>query len=268
MSDQTEILNLPYIMPAQAQKHVTHNEAIRILDVVVQLAVLSRQATTPPAAPNAGDRYIVPVGAQNAWAGQDTEVAAFVDGGWVFFSPIAGWMAYVVNEALFSVFDGTNWVLANDTPQILQNMSLVGINSTADLNNRLSIASPASLFTHQGNGHQIKINKAASADTASLVFQSNWSGRAEFGIAGGDDFSVKVSADGLVWTTALTIQAATGSASFGDLIKLQPRSKASLPAATALLTGSIAYVSDAIGGAQLAHCNGSAWVKVSDNLAV
>ena len=40
--------------------------------------------------------------------------------------------------------------------------------------------------------------------------QSNWSGRAELGLAGTDDLSVKVSADGAVWTEALVIARATG----------------------------------------------------------
>ncbi len=40
--EQSANLQLPYIMPSQAQKHVTHNEAIRTLDALVQLAVLDR----------------------------------------------------------------------------------------------------------------------------------------------------------------------------------------------------------------------------------
>lgn len=40
--DKTQNLNLPYILPSQAQKHVTHNEAIRALDAMLHLAVLSR----------------------------------------------------------------------------------------------------------------------------------------------------------------------------------------------------------------------------------
>ncbi len=41
MSDQSTLLSLPYIMPAQAQKHLTHNEALRTLDTLVQLSVAS-----------------------------------------------------------------------------------------------------------------------------------------------------------------------------------------------------------------------------------
>jgi hypothetical protein len=51
MSDATTHLLLPYILAAQAQKHVTHNEALRILDGLVQLSVLDRDLTAPPAAP-------------------------------------------------------------------------------------------------------------------------------------------------------------------------------------------------------------------------
>ena len=52
--DQTNNLNLPYIMPQQAQKHVTHNEALRDLDTIVQLAALDRDLAAPPASPAPG----------------------------------------------------------------------------------------------------------------------------------------------------------------------------------------------------------------------
>lgn len=57
--DTTPNLTLPYIMAAQAQKNVTHNEAIRALDALVQLSVVDRNLTAPPMTPNEGERYIV-----------------------------------------------------------------------------------------------------------------------------------------------------------------------------------------------------------------
>ena len=54
MSDQTPNLNLPYLIAAQAQKHVTHNEALRALDAIVQIAVLDRDLAVPPATPADG----------------------------------------------------------------------------------------------------------------------------------------------------------------------------------------------------------------------
>ena len=70
MPDTSTILSLPYILPAQAQKHVTHNEALRQLDVIVQLAVTARNLSVPPATPVQGDRYIVAAGASGGNGGQ------------------------------------------------------------------------------------------------------------------------------------------------------------------------------------------------------
>jgi hypothetical protein len=61
--DLSPVLSLPLIQPAQAQKHVTHNEALRMLDVLVQLAVASRSLTAPPTFPADGARWIVAPGA-------------------------------------------------------------------------------------------------------------------------------------------------------------------------------------------------------------
>jgi hypothetical protein len=82
--------------------------------------------------------------------------------------------------------------------------------ATADATDRLSINAPASLFNHVGAGHQVKVNKAAATDTGSFLFQTGFSGRAEFGLTGSDDFQIKVSADGATWNNALAIEAANG----------------------------------------------------------
>ena len=83
MSDTTSNLLLPYILAAQAQKHVTHNEALRLLDGLVQLAVLARDLTAPPASPSEGDRYIVASGSTGDWSGWDLNVALWTDGAWL-----------------------------------------------------------------------------------------------------------------------------------------------------------------------------------------
>ena len=51
MPDTTPNLALPLIAGNQAQKHVTVNEALRLLDGLVQLTVLDRHLTAPPASP-------------------------------------------------------------------------------------------------------------------------------------------------------------------------------------------------------------------------
>ena len=109
MPDTSTHLLLPYLLAAQAQKHVTVNEALRLLDGLVQLAVLDRHLTTPPASPHDGDRYIVASGATGAWAGWDLNVAYWVDGAWMRLVPRPGWQAWVVDEASFLAWDGAAW---------------------------------------------------------------------------------------------------------------------------------------------------------------
>lgn len=109
----TPNLALPYIMPAQAQKHVTHNEAIRTLDALAQCAVIDRNRTTPPQAPTEGDRHIVAAGATGAWANHDFKIAAFQDGGWFFYAPGVGWSAWSIADDRLVVWTGVAWITAD-----------------------------------------------------------------------------------------------------------------------------------------------------------
>ena len=205
--DVSANLSLPFLVPSQAQKHVTHNEALVLLDALVQLAVLDRTRTVPPETPAEGDRHIVPAGAGAAWGGPEGAIAVRQGAAWIFCPPRPGWRCLVLEETLDLTFRGGSW---RDGSDMAQSAVSLGINTAADAANRLAVAAPATLLTHQGAGHQLKINKAAPADTASLLFQTGWSGRAEMGLAGSDDFVVKVSADGAAWQEALRIEAGSG----------------------------------------------------------
>lgn len=106
MPDDTTILSLPLILPAQAQKHVTHNEALVKLDLMVQLAVINRTLTTAPALPVIGDRHIVATGATGAWVGQSGRIAMYTQAGWQFTQPLPGWQAYVMAESQMAFSTG------------------------------------------------------------------------------------------------------------------------------------------------------------------
>lgn len=196
-------LNLPYLAAAQAQKHVTHNAAILALDAIVQLAVLTRSLTSPPVAPVPGERHLVVSGASGDWAGKDNQIAAWQDGQWVFFQPGTGWIAWVEEEGRLFAWAGGSWTAIS--LDAAQSAPMIGVNAQPDATNRLSVTAPATLFNHEGEGHQLKINKNGVADTASLLFQTNWSGRAEMGTSGDDDWHLKVSPDGSSWQEALLI---------------------------------------------------------------
>ncbi|MGE0766705.1 MAG: DUF2793 domain-containing protein [Hyphomicrobiaceae bacterium] len=270
--DATPNLDLPYIMAAQAQKHVTHNEAIRVLDAIVQLAVLDRDLDAPPASPAEGDRYIVATSASGGWTGHDLEVAAFQDGAWSFYAPAEGWLAWVADEDSLVAWDGADWVATSGATN-LNPAALVGVNTTADATNRLAAKSDAVLFSHDdvtpGTGDQRTIlNKAAAGNTASFVYQTAFSGRAEIGLAGDDDFSFKVSADGAVWTEALRLKKDGSAVVAGVPVrhtappKLPTYTVATRPSAATYAAGSLIYVSDWPGGGIAMVSDGTAWRPV------
>jgi hypothetical protein len=217
--EPTPNLALPYILPAQAQKHVTHNEAVRALDALVHLTVVDRDLATPPTSPAEGRRWLVASAPTGAWAGKAGQIAAWQDGAWAFFEPREGFLAWLADEDIALGFDGSAWhPLGGPTTlagQALQNLDRVGINATADATNRLSVAAAATLFNHAGAGHQLKLNKSAAAETGSVLFQSGFSGRAEIGTIGDDRLRVKVSADGTTFRDALTIDGASGHIGVG-----------------------------------------------------
>ena len=209
--EQTPNLKMPYIAPSQAQKHVTHNEALRALDALVQLSVVSRNVNVPPSEPLEGQRYIVGSPATGLWKARDNHIAAWQDRAWAIFPAQEGWYAWVEEEKNFVVFNQGKWtpVQANTNP-----VSRLGIEATADDTNRLSVKSPASLFDHTGGGHQLKINKADDNQAASLLFQSNYQGRAEMGTLWGRDFRIKTSIDGARWFDVMVADSSTGLARF------------------------------------------------------
>ncbi|MFT3973800.1 MAG: DUF2793 domain-containing protein [Amaricoccus sp.] len=106
----TAQLSLPLVMPAQAQKHVTVNQALAILDTVTQLRVNGSNTSTPPDGATGGDAYIVPAGATGAWVDQADSVAVWSNGGWTFLEPRHGWRAWDVGLSGWQLYDGTAWV--------------------------------------------------------------------------------------------------------------------------------------------------------------
>jgi hypothetical protein len=212
----TPNLGLPYIDGSQAQKHVTHNEALRIIDAAIQIGVLDLTLTAPPSSPTEGERHVVASGATGVWAGKDDAIATWQDGAWAFLAPKTGWCIWsVADESLF-VYDGAAWQSTDGTAS-LDDVPLLGVNTTASTPNLLTVKSNAALFAaidaaDGGTGDvRLQVSKEGSANTASVFFSNAFSGRAEFGLVGADTFKLKVSADGSNWIEALDIDQDTGN---------------------------------------------------------
>ena len=214
MSDTTALLALPFLMAAQAQKHVTHNEALRLLDGLVQLSVKDRDLAAAPGSPADGDRYIVASGATGVWAGWDLNIALWADGAWLRLPPRTGWRAWVEDEGVLLVYDGSAWI--GTTPTSLQNMALLGLGTTADAANPFSAKLNAALWTAKtiaegGTGDLFyTMNKEAAGDDLGLTLQTGYVTKALVGLFGSDKFRLAVSADGSTFFDGLIVDNTNG----------------------------------------------------------
>ncbi|WP_166418793.1 DUF2793 domain-containing protein [Cochlodiniinecator piscidefendens] len=227
MPDVSANLSLPFIQPSQAQKHVTHNEALQKLDALVQLSVLSSTLANPPVVASEGDAYIIPTGGTGVWAGSDGALAIFEGNVWTIIQPEDGWLAYVQDEDLLYRYLG-DWAVL----PLSQTAAMLGVNGTPDAYNKFLCQSEGVLFNHVGSHQRTTINKASPTDDASHNFQTGFSSRALSGLLGSDNYSIKVSPDGASYKTALQIDASTGIVSKPHCVAFQATAGA-IPAGTA-----------------------------------
>ncbi|MBO9502619.1 DUF2793 domain-containing protein, partial [Brevundimonas sp. A19_0] len=222
MSDSSARLGLPYLAAGQMQKHVTLNEALTRLDGLVQCQVVSRTMTTQPDGVDDGSLYILPEGATGErWSLYPVGTLMRAEGG--------GWTAVPVPPGLIAVVeDAEEIVVRRDgswTPlaaliDALQDLDRLGIGATADAANPFLAKLNSALWTARESGDggtgdlRLVLNKAGPGQVLSLILQSAWSGRAELGLIGEDQFGLKVSADGSTWREALKVDPADGRVRF------------------------------------------------------
>ncbi|SIO11121.1 Protein of unknown function [Rhodovulum sp. ES.010] len=108
MSD-TANLSLPLVQAAQAQKHVTVNEALVRLDALVQLRLESVSLSVPPLGAPDGLAFGVAAGASGDWTGRTGRIAIADNGGWLFATPQDGWRAWVADRGAEMRHDGSGW---------------------------------------------------------------------------------------------------------------------------------------------------------------
>lgn len=222
--DHSARLALPYLAAGQMQKHVTLNEALTRLDALVQTAVVSRTTTAQPATPDDGALWILPADATGAdWSQRPVGTLVRAEGGgWTGVGTGDGLVALVLDADELVVRQGEDWIGFGARLGAVQNLTHLGIGTTADDTNAFAARLNAALWTAQesaagGTGDlRLTLNKEAAGDVLSLLFQSGYAGRAELGLVGDDDLRLKVSADGAGWHEAFAVDRVTGRTTFAQ----------------------------------------------------
>ncbi|HST91321.1 MAG TPA: DUF2793 domain-containing protein [Brevundimonas sp.] len=222
--DHSARLQLPYLAAGQMQKHVTLNEALTRLDALVQTSVVSRTVATQPGSPVDGDLWILPGGATgSAWGGRPAGTLIRAEaGGWTEIDTTDGLVVLVRDASELLVRQAGGWAPLGERLGSLQNIERLGIAAAADeanpflarLNNALWTAREAA---DGGAGDlRLTLNKETAVNVLSLLFQTGFGGRAELGLIGGDDLTLKVSDDGSTWREVMVADRATGRALFAQ----------------------------------------------------
>ncbi|MGK0674703.1 MAG: DUF2793 domain-containing protein [Halothiobacillaceae bacterium] len=82
---------------------------LKRLGAVVGLSVKDWDLATPPASPVDGDRYIIPAAAAGAWAGKTNQIAVRIAGAWEYYVPKIGWLCYIEDKSVLTVFKASGW---------------------------------------------------------------------------------------------------------------------------------------------------------------
>ena len=166
---------LPYIQAAQAQKEVTHNEALLMVDALVSLSLEDRHLSAPPVSPQNGQVWFINGAGSGAWNGQSNKLAHYDSGQWYFYVIPDGLRAWIKDEAGYFVYSGGSWsafvgsgqfitvasVSANYAVQASDRGKLLAVTSnTAVVEVRLPSAATI------GNGFPVTVKKIDSSGNA------------------------------------------------------------------------------------------------------
>ena len=114
---QSPRLALPLLAAGQAQKEMTHNEALILIDILTHPVIENVELATPPPTPEAGKMWLVPAASTGAWSGQSGRLAAMTEGGWRFFDAFEGLILWDRARAKQYRFHNGDWVVPNNVAE-------------------------------------------------------------------------------------------------------------------------------------------------------
>jgi len=84
----------------QTTPHITVNQTLAALAVIAGKGCVSKGDTAPPGSPAEGDAYILGASPTGAWSAFTVNnIAAYLNGGWVELTPVAGLLIWVDDVA-------------------------------------------------------------------------------------------------------------------------------------------------------------------------
>lgn len=209
--------NLPFILPSQAQKHITHNKALDMLDGLLVNAVVSATVVVAPSSPVDGESYIVPLGGSFGSV-PDGGLAIYTSGQWVAVSPPFGFRVLVLDEGRYLVNAGSaGWVSGQVVGDLGGSFGLRAIDVALDLSGSETITA-ANMIPTRSIVFGVT-SKVQTAITGPSSFQVGFSGElskfgGSLGVAAGSSNIGVVGPSAVYSPTSVVVTAGDGSTPF------------------------------------------------------
>jgi hypothetical protein len=104
---------LPFLVTGQAQKELTHNEALLRVDALLH-PVAEAHLNTPPvvnASTPAGQCWLIGAAPTGEWAGKANQLAYWTGGSWRYSAPVEGMRLRIGASNLDFVFGLNTWTV-------------------------------------------------------------------------------------------------------------------------------------------------------------
>jgi hypothetical protein len=103
---------LPLLSVTQAQKEITHNEALVRIDALLH-PVVQDELSIPPVVTDAdaGKCWLIGAAAAGEWVGNEGQIAIWIGGGWRFCAPAEGMHARILSQQADTVRSGGIWIM-------------------------------------------------------------------------------------------------------------------------------------------------------------
>jgi Protein of unknown function (DUF2793) len=104
---------LPLLVTGQAQKELTHNEALLRVDALLH-PVAEAQLNSPPvinAQMVAGQCWLIGTAPTAEWTGKNNQIAYWTGGSWRYFVPVQGMRLRIKASGVDTIFANSVWTV-------------------------------------------------------------------------------------------------------------------------------------------------------------
>lgn len=114
MADETSVRHrLPFLAAGQAQKELTLNEALALIDFGMNATAVAAGINAPPPTPIPGQCWIIGPAPIGAWTGQANAIACWTTSGWRFLPGIAGMQVWLEGQQLHALYTAGSWAVGD-----------------------------------------------------------------------------------------------------------------------------------------------------------